>query len=304
MYDIGIISVSTSLIKKFISMGNVLEHCPAYIYAVSIGKTHKEESLPMLQGSYFETGCIGKCANGSGVFDLPRKKLTKKQENENRLAELKGLPIPHVGEKKIAHIRIDERIAVFHQRKNDYGLIINENNTQITILKRHPHFKDCILKIIMDIGPCFMVIDGIPTLFNIDLKLTGDIAFKWGNVSNMDHTQMKMYHEMIHDIDFELNPHLRNIFDENIVSLIKAGKYVNAYWVWDYGDTETVIERIMPYQWDAIRKAELYEDIRKTYSFVKYYNEHGWTTNPSYDRCSKCPKTKEECPAKETIQII
>lgn len=305
--DLGLIYINQSLITQFLNKGDNIDHCPAYVYAVSIAKTHSFSTEPMMGGNYFETGCIGGCANGTGVYDLPRKRLLKKQVDENRLAALKGLPPIHIGEKRVDQQRIDTRIAYFHQKKNEYGLILNESNCQTFVLKRHPEYSDLILKITMDIFPAFMVIDNNPMLFAMDLKLTKGIDYNWhpDKVKNdRDHIQMQMYHEMIHGIDLELNPHLRNIIDKNIVSLIENNKYVCAYWVWDYKDDDEVKERVIPYRWDRTRRAELYESIRKTYNFVKHYNEHGWTTNPAYERCHRCPKTREECPAKICVQII
>lgn len=312
--DLGIIYINQSLVKHFVWKGNVVEHCPSFIYAVAIAKTHKFSSLTMDKGSYFETGCIGGCADGSEMTDLPRKKLLKKQQDENRLCLLKGLPPMHIGEKSLDQQRIDTRIAVFKQRADECGLILTKNNCQTTILKRHPEYKDCILKITMDMFPVFMVFDDVATLMGVDLKLTKGIDFVWNPdkvKSDKDHIQMQYYHEMIHDIDFELNPHLRTVVTPEIVNLIERGNYICAYWVWDYKDDSPVIDRFIPYQWSTnpndplySRRTEMYESVRKTYNFVRHYNEHGWKTNPSFERCHRCPKTAKECPDKICVQVI
>ena len=83
--------ISQSLIKMFLHNGDEWEVCARKIGMVDIFKHYEfEQTESMLKGKFFETLCIGRSRGGEMITDLPRKKLTKKQEAENRIKISKG----------------------------------------------------------------------------------------------------------------------------------------------------------------------------------------------------------------------
>jgi hypothetical protein len=207
-----IFRISQSLIKKYTNKrGDELERCPYKIYTCYIIKSHSTlTTLPMLQGSYFETKCIGGTAYGS-VNDLPRK-------------------VRPVNEKTLDHIRIDRQIINFKTLAERYGLVITEDNIQIRHEKEwNKYIHDDVIVLltgVTDIETSILyqgeIVDAV-----IDLKLTGNLQKSWGDFDwqhpeFMDHIQMDMYYELtgkepfywVFDIKNEENLIYHHIIDE------------------------------------------------------------------------------------------
>jgi hypothetical protein len=115
------ITISQSLIKRFFKYDPYLDQwtyrafCPRKEKELSIDRTIAWTSDSMDDGKYFETLCLGSGRDGEMVLDLPRKKLTKAQEQANIIAEMEGTPILFKGEKKIDQVRIDEQALRFNR---------------------------------------------------------------------------------------------------------------------------------------------------------------------------------------------
>jgi hypothetical protein len=291
------IYISQSLIKLIIDKFQIeKEFCPKYIYDLYIAKT--KSSIPsenMIRGLYFETALLGATSGENGVYDLPRKLLSKK-----KIAELTSLGLPIIGEKRLSHIRIDNQIERAKMRFSDLELNILPNiNTQIKILK---NWNDrYILSGVLDIFPTTINqilkengnIFTINRLAIVDLKLTGDIyctsgPFGWGNFKHMDHLQADMYHYLVEDIDFELNPHLKNLITEPILNIIKNKQLLFLYWVFGYKEPLEKQDKIFEKEYNNHDIRELKERIRKTIAVLEREEQFGWQPK-NCDMCFKCP---------------
>ena len=307
----NIIAINASLIKKFFHKGDVVEICPKKIYECSILRLWDDTTESMQKGSYFETHAIGGGVEGKQVLDLPRKKLSKTQEEENRLAEIQGFSLPHIGAKLTDQIRIDEQIAVFKQECQGRKLNIIQQgqgrNVQLTIYKKITIDGQVILiKGTLDIFPARMLVGDEMRLAIIDLKLTKDLTstfgdFCWGKPEYMDHIQPHMYHELVRDIDFSINPHLKECFSNEDLMDLQDENFFFVYWVFDYkASPANMLNPIVTY--DKNKKAELYESIRKTNALIEFYNREGWTTAPMASHCKGCPV--RTCTERNEIQIL
>jgi len=79
--------LSQTFIKNFFHKGDEIPHCPHKILNAEFIETPS-----MTKGKYFETGLLGSSAKGDAVYDLPRRKLTKKEEGLLSKLFLKFLP--------------------------------------------------------------------------------------------------------------------------------------------------------------------------------------------------------------------
>jgi len=303
MIDVPV-AINASLVKKLYFKGESRPLCPLRLQQVDILKKYSETTLSMLKGQYFETASIGSGVYGNKIYDLPRKSISKKQEKENRIAELQGQGIIHVGEPTIDQVRIDNQVAVFKKEAMDRMIAISKDNVQLTIFK---WINGILCKGTLDIFPCFVDFGGTPKLMIIDLKLTKDIngtypaEFGWGDPERMDHIQADMYNELVKDIDFELNPHLVGKISEETKLMLDRGDFWFAYWVFDYKDKSE--NKWVFSSYDATKQKELFEAIRKTNNAVNdYYPVNGWITNPDFERCKTCPV--KECKDRKTYQFI
>jgi hypothetical protein len=277
--------INSSLIKRFLKKGNEIDICPKYINLIHIDKLIEEEgTLNMLKGCYFESRTLGKGAKGNIVTDLPRK--------------AKGV-------KTTDHERIDNQVLVFKQVCAKYQININEYNTQVLIKKRWEKNPDIMLHGELDIFPTAVLSKEGLKLATIDLKLTSNIDntfgdFCWGSPSYLDHIQADMYNYLVRDIDFELNPHLKDIIPESVLDIINNNWFSFYYLVFDYKKDSKwkPIER----KWDNTIKSELFESIRKTERLINKYDLEGWNENPSYEKCKNCPISdcKSKCFSEKT----
>jgi len=291
------ILVSQSDIKWFYHRMEERDHCPRKGYELKILRRYKEPTTEAQEkGCYFETLCLGSSAGGKATFDLPRKKLTSKQVTEGLK---KGIPLQDVkGDKTIDQIRIEEQALRFQQRIVELGVHVGPDNTQVPIIK---HIFDNVYLIgELDIFPAVIKTpEGIRKAM-IDLKLTGDIRstfgeYGWGNFEYMDHIQAFCYHELITDIDLDLNPHLGEIFGKNpmLASDLAKGMYEFYYWVFGYKKADPDQENIFRVTYNATKRAELYQQIRAYVALTQMYVEAEkkgiLQTNSQYVHCKDCP---------------
>ena len=287
------LTISQSLMKKFLKHGEEKIICPKNIFETEIEPVVEvPPTLPMLGGSYFETLTLGSGRGGHKTLDMPRKKLTAKQERENRVRIEKGEE-PLLGTKMISQIRIEEQAERFKILQAQRQIMITEYNTQVPIMKQWS--EDVFLRGELDIFPTpILGRDGLQIAV-IDLKLTGDIDndygdFCWGDPTRMDHIQAQMYHYLVRDIDFSLNQGLEEIVTQPVTNMIADNNILFLYWVFSYGSGD-LRDKFVRYDWDSNKEAELKESIRKTIALIEEYESEGWPAKPEYERCSKCPLT-------------
>lgn len=309
------ITISQSLIKRFFKYDpftdqwNYREFCPRKEKELSIDRIHEWSSDAMDCGKYFETLCLGSGRDGEMVLDLPRKKLTKAEQQANIIAEMEGTPIMHKGAKLTDQTRIDEQSLRFVQRCLELDIKIVKNvNTQVKILKQFS--PDVLLSCNIDIFPTQISIGGgRPQLAIIDLKLTSDLNstwgdFCWGEFEKMDPIQGYMYHYMVRDINPVLNPESSQLVTDHMDDLIRHNEVLYYYWVFNYkpGTKDVLRDQFFGVLWDDVRKDKLEEVIRKTASTISYYSERGWVAAGTYDTCKDCKCVG--CDKKVTIQEV
>lgn len=299
-------NISQSIIKLFLKKGEEQEICPRFIKYIEIdGRASKIPTDSMLYGQYFETLCLGSCSNNIKVTDLKRKRLKKHQLAENEVLLQSGQPIKHIGEKTANQLRIEHQAMVFKQLIEKYNIYVLENNTQIKIYKRWLKDPNIILSGELDIFPTSILFrkdynqpllpgdENDLKLAIIDLKLTWDINsewgdFCWGKPQFLDTTQGVFYHYLVRDMDLELNPHLKVIYSNTVRNLIDSDAISFYYWVFDY-NSKSVGNKFVEVSYNSMKEAELNESIRKVVTAIELYDKEGWSTNPSFDRCTNCP---------------
>jgi len=287
------ILISQSDLKGLIKKGEEQPYCPLNIYETKITKKFRTTTQSMMNGSYFETLCLGSGAGGRITNDLPRKQN---------------------GTKTIDQERIEAQALRFKHRVEQLKVLVGPDTVQQQIIK---HLWGNVYLIgELDIFPTTFVVDGKTYLAIIDLKLTGNVHsrfgdFCWGAPEFMDHSQPHSYLELITDIDLELNPHLKPMFEivPNLRKYLDNGDVHFFYWVFGYqkeplDDQEKIIE----VKYDEIKKRELYESYRKYMAIIEYIKALIMpVTNPIYDICKSCPVNISNggyCKEAKSIQII
>jgi len=286
--------------------GDEREVCARKIGMIDIFKHYQfEQTESMLKGKFFETLCIGRSRGGEMTTDLPRKKLTKKQEIENRVKVSKGGQ-PSKGEKTIDQIRIEEQKQRFEALCKKYQVKIMEENTQVPLAVQWTKNTDVMLTMELDIFPTTLILDEELNVAIIDLKLTADLhstygEYCYGDIHNLDLIQGKMYHYGIRHMDNVLNPHIDVVMTESLQNMIDDNKVLFVLWVFNYKKA-LLEDKFIKIKWDAAKEAELHESIRKTVSYIEMYDEMGWPANPDYHFCKNCPVT--ECTDRITHESI
>jgi hypothetical protein len=285
------ITINQSLIKQFILSGNVIPHCPKFIYYVSITRQiEQEDRLCWQRGNFFEHKALGYPGRAPS---LPRHKTT--------------------GKKTVVTQRIEAQAERFKQDAQFRQIEIQPLiNTQVSIVKRWERNPNVILKGTLDIFPTpYMNDEGEIELAIIDTKYTGNLKndfgqFGWGNPANMDHLQLVFYWYLAKDIDFDLNDkyvpdnYLRELIKPDIKELLDAGVHTARYMIYD-GTPEMNAKnlRVEPTP-DKIQ--EMHESIRKTVSYIRDYNDAGWPAIPDFEVCKNCPIIN--CKSRTTEEII
>lgn len=289
--------IRPSLIKQFIYKGNDIEHCPARVYGTYIHPTLDiKETESMIDGQFFETLCIGRTKDGIRVSDLPRKSLSKKQQQENMIEWEKGLAPIHWGEKTVDQIRIEQQVLVFKQKVKKYMMVIEDFNTQTELRMRLS--DDFMFVGHPDIFPTpVMTKDGL-IVACIDLKLTKDIDntfgdFCWGDPDRMDNTQGLSYQYLIKNLSLKDNEHLSELLTPQLLSMCNNSLVTFRYWVFGYGN-KSMRDKFVPVTYGKLEEIEIKQRIRKTMTLVEQYETYGWKTNPKHSLCHNCP-LKDVC---------
>ena len=299
-------TISQSLIKSFLDKGNERIICPKNIYYTKIAPEEEmPPTRPMMDGSYFETLTLGSGRGGKQTLDLPRKKLTIKQERENRVREERGQE-PLLGQKSIAQIRIEEQAERFKLLCAQYQIVITEYNTQVPILKKWEKNEEIMLSGELDIFPTPVLGKHGLQMAIIDLKLTGKINndfgdYCWGSPEHMDHIQAQMYHYLIRNIDFSLNEELKCLVTQSVMNIISNNSVLFLYWVFSYG-SGILRDKFVRYDMDHLKLAEMHESINKTVAAIEKHEKEGWPADPEYERCAGCPLTN--CAERCDIQAL
>jgi hypothetical protein len=292
----GYILISQSLIKKLINKYQEEEKfCPKYIKECVMERKCKDiSSDAMMAGKFFESHVLGGTTGSSRVLDLPRKKLSKKRELE---LIAKGYPV--IGEKRIDQQRLEIQVERFKQKAQQLQVeIITGVNTHLDIFK-HWDGKKYLLVGELDLFPTPIIYEGLLRLAIIDVKVTSNVNttfgnFCWGTPKFMDHLQADMYHYLVRDIDFELNPHLINVVPENVLNMIKNNNILFLYWVWGYQSEplelqEKIVERTyFDENNNNYRQREMKERIRKAIAIIEREEAFGWEANPIPEQCARC----------------
>jgi len=288
--DDNVLFLNQSLAKEIIDLwGNEVENCPRMINELYIAKNFEAEpTLSQLKGSYFETLCIGSGTNGKVIDDLPRVK----QKGKN------------FGTKTKDQLRIDQQVIHFNQLCLQNGIqIIPGFHTQVRIIK---HYKKNVYLIgdVDTAGLQFMYKDN-PFVGSIDIKLTQNVysdfgPYGWGDLSKIDMIQADMYHNLVMDIDFELNDkynpknHLRQLFTPILQQVFNNGEGRFMFWVFGYkfldGENEYLHQFKDPERLRTNeRTADLQNRLDHTISIIKEMKGNGYPAKPNYDLCKKCP---------------
>lgn len=299
--------LSYSLTDKLFRRGNPLPRCPMHIYMCYLTEQVKSDpSDAMLKGCFFETLALGSSARNQMVIDLPRKKLSKKQEQHNIIAAVEGKPLIE-GEKMIDQIRIEEQVKRFKQLCLEKSMVIVEGmNTQVVVYKRIPG-TNWIARGTLDSFPVPITLQREHILTGVkgnvclfDLKLTADLLKRtykgviWGDGRTIDPTQLIFYAWILKDIDFALNDKinpgnkLRQVISPFHQNLIKNNNLLLYYWVFEY-KTATLGNRMIEVSYDALKEKELLETIRKSISDLEMMESMGYPTEPLYEVCKECP---------------
>lgn len=251
--------------------------CMKRIYHMSIDPSVRSIATEnQLKGLFFESLCLGATADGSAVTDLKRK--------------------PN-GEKTIAQERLEAQHSVFELGCVKHFITVAKKiNTQVKVFKR---FNDyAIIQATTDLFPTQMLYEKtILPVVAIDIKVTGDLdndfgEFGWGNVDNMDHTQMILTNYILRDIDMDLNAKMdSNLAKHGLIRHEYLDHLQNVpvfYWVFEHG--KKMRNRIFKVNVDSARIRELEEVLRKVIIIIEdEFVNNGWQANPSYKECEHCP---------------
>lgn len=290
----GKVLINQSLVKKIIDkFHNEKEFCPKYIKDICIDKkatiTNEmffESKVPemesMMKGKFFESLAIGSTTSSDLVLDLPRSKRKSKM----------------YGTKTLDQVRIENQAERFKMRCKQLQVdIVPGHNVHMQIFKRWS--DKYMIAGELDIFPVAIYYEEALRLAMIDLKLTADVnstfgPFSWGDPKNMDHIQADMYHYLIRDVDFEVNPHLKDIFTDRIQQVIKNNEVLFLYWVFGYKEPldnqERLIERTYGDEHNpGYKQGELKERIRKTIAVLEREEQFGWEEKPVQESCRLCP---------------
>ena len=281
--------VNQSLIKKFYHKGNEVPHCPRKIIDADFIETES-----MTKGKYFETHLLGSSAKGDAVYDLPRRKLTKKQIAQNIINEREGKPLI-IGDKLTDQKRIDIQIERAKKLIAKHQITIAPGiNTQVPVFKRWEQDPNIILRGEFDIFPTGLWSRKFNKylLAAIDLKLTAKLDSTWGKYcygapEHLDEIQGIFYQYALYDLDFELNPHLKELINQGMVDRFR--EELRFYlWVFNYA-TDDLDDKFFQIVYTKAKEYELFESIRKTLSIIEKYNNEGWQPVPDGDECRNCP---------------
>lgn len=301
--------LTQSLVSRFLYKGEEREtFCPSKTYHIDMIHSHHYRTASMLNGSFFETLCIGSGTGGRVTDDLPRKRLVKARELENIKRKETGLPEVK-GDKTMDQIRIEQQVQRFKLLSAKYQVTVEpKGNTQVRIIVPWHKNPEIYLSCEFDIFPTAIITNEGLKLAIIDLKLTADInvtfgEYCWGAPEFMDLIQAYMYHycarQVINHVD--TNPNMVELLTKPAVNLIQQNQLEFYYWVFNY-KKEELQDKLVKVVWDATKEQEFHEAIRKTVSLIEFYETQSWPTKPQYKLCKEC--TVFDCPARTNVQSV
>ncbi len=268
------ITLSSTIVRHLLKSGDVKDYCPFQVKKLMDGEY--ELSGEAIQfGLFFETIAIGKGLKGKQVTDLPRKKN---------------------GEKRVTQLRIESQAEKFKELCVKYGIIITEENTQVTIKKKLS--EGVFLQGNLDICPATILHPKYGKILTvIDLKLTKSLENEWGDYAwktphLMDLIQSEIYLYLIEDLDLSLNEHLPEIFE---IVKRRGKETIFIYWIFEHfrKGGEPLRNKMIPIYRDSLKRLEMLESLRKAYLLIKYHEKNGWDKRKG-DNCSQCPVTECE----------
>lgn len=293
----GKVIVTQSLIKKLVSKFQVeLEFCPRHIKEIVLDKkrdfTREQmlsgdfpELLKFTKGKLFESLFLGSTTDHAPINDMPRNKRKGKL----------------FGTKTLDQERIETQAEIAKLKAKELGAeIITGVNTHVTLFKRWD--EKYMLACELDWFPVIIFYEGYHRLAMIDVKLTGDINssfgdFGWAKPQDMDLVQGDFYHMIVRDVDLELNSHVKDLFTERVIEIIKNNDIIMLFWVFGIKEPlheqERMIERLYQEQpGNNHRQNELRERIRKVTAILDREEHFGWQERPC-SNCSTCPLHKK-----------
>lgn len=272
--------ITQSLIKQILHKGNLIDYCAKKIYHRYILNEKIEITTEaQLKGIYFESHTLG-----YDHFELPTKKN---------------------GEPYIDTLRINRQIKNFRDIMVEKLMFVHPSlNTQIRLRKK---WNEHIIEGTLDWFPTFYFHEGDLKLAIIDLKLTKNINndfgdFCWGDVTRIDWLQGAMYHELVHDIDWEMNAHLTQQqvrLIQKFDNILKAEEEMFLFMVFDYKDP--LEHKFIEVGWDYDKKKYLENSIEKAVHELEYMEATGWQPSPTTENCKRCLL---DCPARLKLDKI
>jgi len=300
--------LTQSLISRFLYKGEERElFCPSKTYHIDMIRSHHYRTASMLNGSYFETLCIGSGAGGRITDDLPRKRLVKARELENMKRKESGLPEVK-GDKTMDQLRIEQQAQRFKVLSSKYQITVTPENTQVRITVPWHKNPEIWLSCEFDIFPTAIITNEGLKLAIIDLKLTADVnasfgEYCWGAPEFMDLIQAYMYHycarQVINHVD--TNPNMVELLTKPAVTLIQQNQLEFYYWVFNY-KKENLEDKLIKVVWDATKEQEFHEAIRKCVSLIEFYEAQQYPAKPNYKLCKEC--TVFSCSSKTNVQQV
>ena len=261
------VTLTPSLIKRFFSNGEPVEHCPHREYETYItGNIVQPTTLAMDRGNYFEWHTLGKNIEGR--------------------EPTKVLPQTKTGKPTAEQTRIDQQIIAFKEVIKQYEIELLEDKSNLQIKKERPIIiPELDFYVVM--APTSDILSGIlykGTRYKntvIDLKLTANKdntfgPFAWGNFTYMDKIQAYV-NAYVFDAPF-----FYLVFDYPATGMGHILIKVNT--IEEFGDHDHPF-----YPEAANRHVEMKETIRKTALTIDYYDKMGWNKEPSYNLCKDCP---------------
>jgi hypothetical protein len=261
------IKISQSIVKKF----EVPDFCPKRLKADTIDRLYeKESSVTLKQGIYFESELLGAGAKGQVVTDLPRNILTKKAIKEGKT----------IGDKKAAHLRIDEQVVNALAAFEKWGIEMPPMHyRQVELEVPHPEFDDVMMSLTLDFVSSIKSEEyGDYPFAIIDVKLTGSVDndygdYCWGTPEKMDHLQAYVYMRFF-----------KEAFKDKLPE-----DYMPPFFYLVFDHSPRMKKKIVPFFYSEKTDYEMMERIELTRTKYLREQEMNWEARPNMDQCEKCP---------------
>lgn len=274
-----IMVINQSLIKAILNKLQVKDYCPYFIQQKYLLKKDVGISTEaQMKGRYFEYLLFG----GKN----PQPQMYKRGG----------------AEKKIDYLRIEEQVEIARSLYPQHLItVFPEYNTGVRLKKA---FNGHIIEGILDLFPTLFMIEEHVRIAIIDLKLTKNIhndfgEFGWGNFEQMDWIQPAMYHELVRDINWDINPHIskttRDLI-ERFTWQIDNDEIHFFFWVFDIKDP--LENEMFEVTWDYDKKLYLERAVEKAVIELEHMKENDYPQEPG-NHCFNCTI---DCELRQTIK--